>query len=733
MVARSWRPERVSRGWCNKSRNTGAAMNTQSAERFFLHKAKCLQADRDRIVDAVQVDRAESATARADTACPSLRSWGEKWLERREREGVRSVKDDRARWRLHIAGEPWASLPMSVITPTHARDWWSRMHEKGSGNPTHKEERRARPLAANTLQNVLGVVRGMFSEALAEGLVERNVFEPLRVRRTRRARTRLAWTPLRPEEYETAFAPIAHLDEAPIVGVALGSGLRASEQWSLRLEDVDVESDRPSMLVRFGCVSLTRPRGSVSCEHLDGAWFQPTKGGKPRRVRLFGLALESMRAWLRALPSYAPANPQGLVFPCRNGRPRRKGRVFRGFSRVGRALGRRFRWHDLRHSCVSSLVGGWWGFTWTLEQARVFVGHSSIDVTEQYAHFAADLCDDAADQTHGQKDTRDRNNEHKAGVTMVDGSNGATVEATDSSPRSSARIEQRFPNTESAPSTGAEKLPQALQNAAGNGEAKGAAISLADHIREHAEARAVYSRLVRAIGDIEAERDEARELAASEATSRQDAERERDRAIRDRDEALRLRDVDAVHFGEIIERYARAKTDAEAMAAAVRRTTDRLRTTVHGSSSVLPVAFSIGDAVRHPSGMVGRVVEVFEGCVGVHVDGERHNWDSRGGEGLELVGVGRASREDVARPLTAQAFRERARLVIERAGASESSAAAIELFAEEFADVANRMRELGEARAEGVAARLREAIGLLNDADRVGAQISAFLDREVKR
>lgn len=47
---------------------------------------------------------------------------------------------------------------------------------------------------------------------------------------------------------------------------------------------------------------------------------------------------------------------------------------------------RRVRWHDLRHSCGTSLNAGWWGRVWSLEEIRDLLGHSSVKVTEIYAH-----------------------------------------------------------------------------------------------------------------------------------------------------------------------------------------------------------------------------------------------------------------------------------------------------------------------------------------------------------
>ena len=46
-----------------------------------------------------------------------------------------------------------------------------------------------------------------------------------------------------------------------------------------------------------------------------GSKCQPPKNGQPRKVPLFGVALEVERAWLECLPIYTPTNAEGLMVP----------------------------------------------------------------------------------------------------------------------------------------------------------------------------------------------------------------------------------------------------------------------------------------------------------------------------------------------------------------------------------------------------------------------------------
>jgi hypothetical protein len=129
-----------------------------------------------------------------------------------------------------------------------------------------------------------------------------------------------------------------------------------------------------------------------------GAPSEPTKTGEIRRVELVGMARDALARW------QAPdANPHGLVFPRLRGEFRDENHVLRwiawkdGLKAAG--LTRRVRWHDLRHTCASSLISGWWGKAWSLEQVKAQLGHTSIKTTERYAHLAQDSVRRAAEET----------------------------------------------------------------------------------------------------------------------------------------------------------------------------------------------------------------------------------------------------------------------------------------------------------------------------------------------
>ena len=242
-------------------------------------------------------------------------------------------------------------------------------------------------LSRRSIKHCLNLVRGMLKAAMRAGHTKHDPFAagvPL----PKEVRTTDPWTFATPAEQERILAackgPVRHL-----VAFAIATGLRAGELVSLRL--ADTHDDR--VVVRYG-----------------GPPDLPTKSGKARTVFLNGHAKEALTAWLAALPAYTAnkrhpqgRKPTGLAFPGRRGGFRCEEHVIRWAEWKGileqAGVTRRFRFHDLRHTCASALVSGWWGRRWNLEEVREVLGHSTIPVTQRYAHLASDALANAARET----------------------------------------------------------------------------------------------------------------------------------------------------------------------------------------------------------------------------------------------------------------------------------------------------------------------------------------------
>ena len=100
-------------------------------------------------------------------------------------------------------------------------------------------------------------------------------------------------------------------------------------------------------------------------------------------------------------------------------------------------LGRKPWWHLLRHTCASSLVSGWWGQRWRLEDVRMVLGHSSVKVTERYAHLVPNVVQGVANAAQAAWERR-----HDAVTTLPAGpqkaSNIAGTPGSDSNLRPAA-------------------------------------------------------------------------------------------------------------------------------------------------------------------------------------------------------------------------------------------------------------------------------------------------------
>lgn len=282
----------------------------------------------------------------------TLSQFGIGFLNRRERQGVRGIKQERGRWSKYVGEMPIGELPVSSLGRRDIVDWRDVLIERG--------------LADQTVKNALNLVRAALTDAVDRELLKANPARDVKVRSSGTSEEDLSGV-LRPAEQVSLLKACPDRDR-PVVLFALLTGLRLSEQWWLRWEDIREDH----VLVR---------------RSVDG---KAPKSGKPRRVPL----LEPARQLLDALPRVSE-----WVFPGARGGRRDYGKHPRGWSTALKGLGRHIRWHDLRHTCATSLLAGWWGRKWTLEEVRGFMGHSTVQVTERYARILDESVADAAAAT----------------------------------------------------------------------------------------------------------------------------------------------------------------------------------------------------------------------------------------------------------------------------------------------------------------------------------------------
>jgi integrase len=311
----------------------------------------------------------------------TLAKFGEVVLTERElSKAVRDPDTDWSRWRTHISGDRIAKLPVKSVVRADVRDWLRRIEAKG--------------LAEQTVKNVLQLLRTVLAEGIERGHAKENAAANLKVRK--QVATEVPWTYLTPEEQRRLIMSAPDGMPRAVIAFAIGSGLRAGELCALRLADVHADH----VVVRYG-----------------GPPAEPTKSGKIRSVPILPMARTALELARRSRDITALAsatskrrhgvatNPHGLAFPRDRGGYRDPAHILRweDWQKIigAAALGRDLRWHDLRHTCASSLVSGWWGRRWSLEEIQQVMGHASITTTERYAHLDGGALTAAAKETPG--------------------------------------------------------------------------------------------------------------------------------------------------------------------------------------------------------------------------------------------------------------------------------------------------------------------------------------------
>jgi integrase len=325
----------------------------------------------------------------------TLREWGETWLDRRKREGLRSIRTLRSLWRCHALEAPFIDRELGSIGRPDVRAFLAdrrrrparqRRLTKGRVYETVEADR---PISSTQVRRIAGLLCAIFGAAVEDELVDRN---PATRVRLRLPRTEPAWTWLDGSE----VALLEGSEELPaeqraIYLTALYTGARRGELWGLRWSDVH----------------LGRQPHLVVARSYDG----PTKSGRVGRVPLIPRAVDVLQAW-----ADHTGRDTELVFARR--RRRRLGEMrgrqdtagWRDYCSRGRrrpgwctrlGITRRVRFHDLRHSCASHLLLGTWGRRWSLAEVRDMLRHHSVSETERYAHLSERSLFDAALETDG--------------------------------------------------------------------------------------------------------------------------------------------------------------------------------------------------------------------------------------------------------------------------------------------------------------------------------------------
>lgn len=341
-------------------------------------------------------------------------TFGRRVLDIREEEGVRAIRGERGKFRVHLERCAFADMPVSEVTSADIADLLRKLSNTYAADGKGK-----RKLARAMVTRLRVLLSCIFTVAVERGLRATNPCIGVVVKRAKRdasvAETFAEkWDWLRGDEQ----AQLLRCEQVPLwfrtmVRFAWGTGLRQGEQWNLELRDVHFSSGALCSCGAPSCVELREKGAHVFVRY--GSKGNLPKGGRTRATPLFGEGLAAIKEWLEILPTYARSNPEGLTFPTLMGHRRREGApsvkekingrwqhrdVLPGALRLA-GITREVRWHDLRHTCASSLISGTWGRAWALIQVRDMLGHADIQTTQRYAHLCADSLRNEGESTPG--------------------------------------------------------------------------------------------------------------------------------------------------------------------------------------------------------------------------------------------------------------------------------------------------------------------------------------------
>lgn len=280
---------------------------------------------------------------------PTLSALSVEWLKRREATHA-AGKEDASRWRRHLA-------------PTLGH---LRPDEVDAAKLRALVESKRTEMAPGTLRVVIAVLSSFYEDLLERGLASRNPARhlPKSLLRLVRSDHDPRTTPFL-EKLDDVRRVFLALPEPLNVAYAIGAlaGLRTGEVFALRWRSVDLQG-----------------RHILVSESIKG----PTKDRDPRPVPILDALLPVLKAW------HLKTGGEGLVVPplrC-DGKKIDKGTPGKALRAALKATGlerEELGWYEAtRHTFASH----WAMAGRPLRELQGILGHSSIAITERYAHLA---------------------------------------------------------------------------------------------------------------------------------------------------------------------------------------------------------------------------------------------------------------------------------------------------------------------------------------------------------
>jgi integrase len=259
--------------------------------------------------------------------------------------------------RVHLK-PAFGRMKLRSLTTTHVRALYREKLDTG--------------LAPRTVQYIHTTLRKALQDAIADGLIPRNVADGIKAPRPKKKEI----NPLSPSQARAFLEAVCGNRLEALYVLAIHRGLRQGELLGLRWEDVYLETG--ALRVRR-TLSLTR----------QGHVFELPKNGKGRSIDLTQDALDTLKRHLtRQLEDIEVLGDdyqnQGLVFPGEKGQPMLPWTLTRKLQRILERAGLpHIRFHDLRHTCATLLLSKGVHPKFVQE----LLGHATISITlDRYSH-----------------------------------------------------------------------------------------------------------------------------------------------------------------------------------------------------------------------------------------------------------------------------------------------------------------------------------------------------------
>ncbi len=299
-----------------------------------------------------------------DTGNLTVGEYLERWLEDSVKGSVKPVTFESYERivRLHVR-PTLGRVKLKALTPPHVRRLYRERLDAG--------------LSTRTVQYTHVVLQRALRQAVNDGLIPRNPCAAVDPPQVRREEIR----PLDRDQVRALFEVARENRLEALYIVAVHCGLRQGELLGLQWNDVDLEAGRLQV------------RRTLS----NGEFTAPKTAKSRRTVTLTPTAIDALKRhserqaeeMMRADTLY---QDQGLVFASMVGTPLSRRNLTRSFKALLRRAGlpRTVRFHDLRHTCATLLLGK--GFNSKFVQE--LLGHATISITlDTYSHVMPGMAD----------------------------------------------------------------------------------------------------------------------------------------------------------------------------------------------------------------------------------------------------------------------------------------------------------------------------------------------------